>query len=142
MPQLESQYFLSQIFWFVICFTIIYLTIRERYIPKVKEILKKREEKQDLENYKLKKAEDEINAIAEKNIIERKNLALRYNQIINETRTKIAKKREKELLNIEKKVIDLNANSAQLVKNFQEQYSDDSAKISQSIKEKILNKLS
>ena len=66
MPQFESQYFLSQIFWFVICFTIIYLTISKIYIPKIKEIIKKREEKENLENYTIKKAEEEIDAIAEK----------------------------------------------------------------------------
>jgi F-type H+-transporting ATPase subunit b len=142
MPQFESQYFISQIFWFVICFVTIYFTVSKIYIPKIKEILQKREEKKSLGNLALKNIEEEIRLIEEKNSLEKQILAKKYNKILNDARNEAAQKRDKELVDLEKKIINLNSDAAHLIKNFQDKSQDYSSKVVTTIKKKILNKLS
>ena len=45
MPQLDSKYWLSQSFWLIVIFTILYLTLSKFFIPKIKDNLDSRERK-------------------------------------------------------------------------------------------------
>ena len=45
MPQLDSTYWLSQSFWLILIFTILYLILSKFFIPKIKDNLDNREKK-------------------------------------------------------------------------------------------------
>ena len=52
MPQLDPTYWASQVFWLILVFTILYVSISKFYLPKIKDNLDNRENKikEDLEN--------------------------------------------------------------------------------------------
>ena len=45
MPQLDPTYWASQIFWLILTFTILYISISKFYLPKIKKNLDDRESK-------------------------------------------------------------------------------------------------
>ena len=52
MPQLDPKYWASQAFWFILTFTILYISISKFYLPKIKNNLDNRENriKDDLDD--------------------------------------------------------------------------------------------
>ena len=45
MPQLDSKYWLSQSFWLILIFLLLYLSLSKFFIPKIKDNLDDREKK-------------------------------------------------------------------------------------------------
>ena len=45
MPQLDPTYWASQVFWLILIFTLLYLTLSKMFIPKIKESIDDRENK-------------------------------------------------------------------------------------------------
>ena len=45
MPQLDPTYWASQVFWLILIFTILYISIANFYLPKIKNNLNDRENK-------------------------------------------------------------------------------------------------
>lgn len=43
LPQLDSTYFVSQLFWLVVCFAILILLFKMVFIPRMNSVLKKRD---------------------------------------------------------------------------------------------------
>ena len=62
MPQLDPEYWPSQIFWLVIIFITIYILISKIFIPKIKGSIDMREDKirKDLEEAKTFKEQAEL----------------------------------------------------------------------------------
>ena len=141
MPQFESQYFVSQIFWFLVCFIIIYIAVSRVYIPKISNLIKKREEKHKREELMLKKTEDELNSIKQINEQERLKLSKSYNQIIKEARDTASRNRSNELSKFAKKSKEMSDELENSVKKFHEEYKDYSLRLTSIVKQKILNKL-
>ena len=52
MPQLDPTYWASQVFWLIVVFTILYISVAKFYLPKIKSNLDNRENKikEDLES--------------------------------------------------------------------------------------------
>ena len=69
MPQLDSKYWLSQSFWLILIFTILYLTLSKFFIPKIKDNLDSRERKikENLDSAK------ELSELSEKKNLDYKN---------------------------------------------------------------------
>ena len=44
MPQLNTEYFASQIFWLVVSFIILYLVMAEYALPKIANVIETRED--------------------------------------------------------------------------------------------------
>ena len=80
MPQLDPEYWASQVFWLIIIFLSIYVLIGKIFIPKIKSNIDMREDKirKDLEEAKLFKEE------AEKKLKE-------YNEVITEAKMNVKK---------------------------------------------------
>ena len=92
MPQLDSKYWLSQSFWLILIFSLLYLSISKFFIPKIKDNLDNRE----------KKIKDNLN--------EAKSLS--------ELAEEKYQKYEKEMLNAKKEVVKIASESKkQLEKN-------------------------
>jgi F-type H+-transporting ATPase subunit b len=62
MPQLDPTYWASQVFWLIVVFTILYISIAKFYLPKIKNNLDNRENKikEDLDSAKKSKDLSEI----------------------------------------------------------------------------------
>ena len=89
MPQLNPEFWVSQIFWLVLTFGVLYLVLSKAVLPKISNNLETRKS-QILENIETaeKQREESENKIKEfeKIILENKNKAKNY---LNETRKKI-----------------------------------------------------
>ena len=94
MPQLDSKYWLSQTFWLLLIFTILYFSIANFFIPKMRDNLDNREKKikGDLDEAK------ELAQLAEKKILD-------YKKEIS-----IAKKEVAKILSDSKKQLEKNIN--------------------------------
>ena len=100
MPQLNPEFFLSQIFWLVICFTFLLVFLWKVSLPRINEVLSKRENKinDDLSSAK------KLQATAEE-------LQKKIDYSLEDSRAKVEKhiKKSIDLLNeeIQKKILEL-----------------------------------
>jgi len=126
MPQLNPEFWFSQIFWLVVTFGILYLVLSKLILPKISSNLESRKS-QILENIEAaeKQRIDSENKIKEfeKIILDSKNKAKNY---LNEARKKlsedISKKREtlekeinEEIKIAEKEIVELRNNAPQKI---------------------------
>ena len=141
MPQFESQYFISQIFWFSICFAIIYFTVSKIYLPKIKSILQQRSkenygEQSDLDNLKieienLKKSEQKL----------RDDSAEKYKNITDKISLKIKYIKEKSDEDAIKNISSLNKKATTVINKFLENQSPQNKIIIDKLKNNISKKL-
>ena len=122
MPQLNPEYWVSQIFWLVIIFSFLYIFLSKIILPKISETLEKRklqisDNLEQAEKYK----EDTQNKINEyeKILIEAKKEAKsimneakkKIDSDINFKKDKLEKEIEKEISDAEKEINELKNNS-------------------------------
>ena len=131
MPQLDPKYWVSQAFWLILVFVILYISLSKFYLPKIKSNLDNRENKikEDLENAnkfkeqseaKLKeyglildKAKKEVNKIH----FDSKNA---LDKDIQSKKEVIEKEIEKEILKAQKEISELKKNSISSIQNISE----------------------
>ena len=122
MPQLDPTYWVSQAFWLILVFTILYISIAKFYLPKIKNNLDNRENRikddlddankfKELSESKLKEYE-KILEDAKKEVtkihIESKST---LDKNIQTKKQSIEKEIEKEILKAQKEISDLKKNS-------------------------------
>ena len=122
MPQLDPKYWASQAFWLILVFTILYISIANFYLPKIKNNLNNRENriKDDLEDANKFKELSESKLKEYEKILEnaRKEVIKIHieskNTLDKDIKTKketIEKEIEKEILKAQKEISDLKKNS-------------------------------
>ena len=115
MPQLDPEYWLSQVFWLIIIFLTIYILISKIFIPKIKGSIDMREDKirKDLEEAKTFREQAELklkeyNSLMETAKIDVKKIISKSRQKLNEDmrikREDAQKKIDAEILNAETEI--------------------------------------
>ncbi len=134
MPQLDSKYWVSQSFWLILIFLILYLSLSKFFIPKIKDNLDDRENKikENLEEAK------EFSELAEKKnldyIKEISNAKKEVLKIITESKKQLDKnisqkkiefdkELEKEINKVEKEITVLKQNSKNSINKIAEEVS-------------------
>ena len=123
MPQLDPEYWPSQVFWLVIIFIIIYILISKIFIPKIKGSIDMREDKirKDLEEAKTFKEQAELklkeyNSLMEAAKLDVKKIISKSRQKLNNDmqikREEIQKKIDGEISNAEKEIKKLKNDSS------------------------------
>ena len=122
MPQLDPTYWASQIFWLILVFSILYLSISKLYLPKIKDNLESRENKikedlesankfKDLSEEKLKQYEiilgDAKKEVAKIHLETKKSL----NKNIQLKKEAMEKEIDSEINKAQKEIIELKKNS-------------------------------
>ena len=122
MPQLDPTYWASQIFWLILVFSILYLSISKLYLPKIKDNLESRENKikedlesankfKDLSEEKLKEYEiilgDAKKEVAKIHLETKKSL----NKNIQLKKEAMEKEIDSEINKAQKEIIELKKNS-------------------------------
>ena len=104
MPQLDPEFWFSQIFWLIITFGLLFIVLSKLILPKISENLETRKS-EILENISTaeKQREESENKIKEyeKIILDSKNEAKNY---FNKAREKILKDVDKKRENLEKEI--------------------------------------
>ena len=115
MPQLDPEYWPSQVFWLIIIFLTIYILISKIFIPKIKGSIDMREDKirKDLEEAKTFREQAELklkeyNSLMETAKIDVKKIISKSRQKLNEDmrikREDAQKKIDTEILNAETEI--------------------------------------
>ena len=150
MPQLNPEYWVSQIFWLIIVFASLYIVLSQIILPKISESLETRKSQvlQHLEQAEKFKEESEKKIQEYDNILnEAKNQAKKImnesrkkiNQNISEKKNQINKEIEKEIYAAEEEIKILKKNS---INNINKIAIETSTEIVKSIMEVELNKSS
>ena len=122
MPQLDPKYWVSQAFWLILIFSILYVSIAKFYLPKIKNNLDNRENriKDDLEDANKFKELSETKLYEYEKIMEdaKKKIAKIHIQSKNTLdkdiklkKEAIEKEIEKEIIKAQKEISDLKKNS-------------------------------
>ena len=131
MPQLDPEYWPSQIFWLIIIFLTIYILISKIFIPKIKGSIDMREDKirKDLEEAKTFKEQAELklneyNGLMETAKIDVNKIISKSRQKLNEDmqikRDEAQKKIDKEILNAETEIKKFKKDSFNKIKSISE----------------------
>ena len=128
MPQLDPTYWVSQAFWLILIFSILYISISRFYLPKIKNNLDDRENKikEDLENANKFKEESEAKIKEYELILE--NAKKEVNKIhfeskksldkdIQSKKDAMEKEIEKEVAKAQIDIIELKKNSITTIQN-------------------------
>ena len=127
MPQLDPTYWLSQAFWLILVFSILYISISKFYLPKIKDNLDNRENKikEDLENANKFKEQSEAKMKEYEIILE--NAKKEVHKIHFESKNLLDKdiqskkeKMEKEIVKAQKEILELKKNSITSIQSISE----------------------
>ena len=147
MPQLDSKYWLSQSFWLILIFLLLYLSLSKFFIPKIKDNLDDREKKikdnldeakeiSELAEKKNLDYENEISAAKKEvaKIVSESKKQLDKN--ISQKKDQFEKELDKEIKKAEKEILDLKKGSSKSINLIAE---ETSAKIIENITGDKLN---
>tara|TARA_B100000586_G_scaffold61834_1_gene42706 strand:- start:1713 stop:2294 length:582 start_codon:yes stop_codon:yes gene_type:complete len=141
MPQLNPEFWFSQTFWLILVFTILYLIIWKRILPKITDNLENRKKtiSTDLEEAQnLKKLAEERYKEYKKLINDAKNEA---GKIISESKLKLDQDLNNKKMEIQKE-IDREINEAEKeIKNFKKKSLESVSKISKEISSEVIKKI-
>ena len=128
MPQLDPKYWASQAFWLILIFSILYISINNFFLPKIKKNLEDRENKikedldeaNKLKNLSEKKIQeyeiilDNSKKEVVKILLESKN---KLNKDIQNKKNSMEKEIEKEISKAQKEILELKNNSINSINN-------------------------
>ena len=131
MPQLDPTYWISQAFWLILVFSILYISISKLYLPKIKNNLETRENKikEDLESANQFKDQSEskikeYEAIIENAKKEVSKIHFESKQILDKDikskKDTMEKEIEKEIITAQKEIIELKKNSVSSIQKISE----------------------
>jgi F-type H+-transporting ATPase subunit b len=131
MPQLDPTYWASQVFWLILVFSILYISISKFYLPKIKNNLDNRENKikEDLENAnKYKELSEKKFKDYELILDNAKKEVLKIHfesksaldKDIQSKKDTMEKEIEKEILKAQKEILELKKNSISSIQNISE----------------------
>ena len=121
MPQLNPEFFISQLFWLVVTFSFLLIFLWRISLPRIGSVLDKRQRKisEDLATAKKLQAEAEnIQEEIDSQLVQARSQA---NDIIKKTSNSLQNKAEEELENLDKELdLKINDSSKTIEKNKQE----------------------
>ena len=134
MPQLDSKYWISQSFWLILIFSLLYILLSKFFIPKIKENLDDREKKikENLDNAKNLSDMAEQKALDyEKEILKAKKEVIKIlseakkqmEKNINQKKAIFDKEIEKEISKVENEIQNLKKNSNKAINQIAEEIS-------------------
>ncbi len=142
MPQLDITTYSSQIFWFAICFTILYIFVSKIISPRIAEILKIRRSVIDQDNREANDLDDKIAALEAKTAELRKNATSKYQSVVDMAVKEANSQREKTLNELKTNFENITSKSrneiSEFVKNSQQKIGESISKLSADIKKVIL----
>jgi F-type H+-transporting ATPase subunit b len=143
MPQFDFTTYSSQIFWFAICFCILYFAVSYIITPRIRSILEQRKKVISSDLSSTADLKTQIEELKSLNFKINQDSAQSYHQKIEATTQKIQQHRQDTITNL-KKTLEENSKKSQLqlqdlIKKSQEQSVAVIDEISKFIKSKILN---
>ncbi|MBP7709592.1 MAG: hypothetical protein KA100_00795 [Rickettsiales bacterium] len=143
MPQLDTTQYSSQLFWFLLCFAVLYIFASRIILPRIRNILSERKNVIDADLSSAANLDDKLYALQNKTDALRKDASQKYQTKLEEVAKDAASKREKMLSELKEKIEQITEKSRSELKDFiakSRAESDVAIKnLSQKIKEKLFN---
>jgi F-type H+-transporting ATPase subunit b len=142
MPQLDPTYWASQVFWLILIFTLLYLTLSKMFIPKIKESIDDRENKikDDLDE------SQELKNLAEQKLREYEvtieNAKKEVQKIIFESKNKLSIEIQNKKKKIEKEIEQEVRNAEQEIRSLKKESIENISSISEEIASKVIEMVS
>ena len=124
LPQLDLTHYSSQIFWLVVCAVVLIVAMRKVFIPRMNDIIKRREKAIVSGAEKLKELERVRDELMQKIQAQREEKAREYETMLN-------KENEKYNAVLTENLIKLKIGHYQMVKKLKEQYKEEITKITE-----------
>ena len=141
MPQFNAKSFNSQLFWLIITFTILYVTITYLILPRIRENIRLRKNKiaNDIERAESIKLEvEKMISLSNTKFEEAKNQA---QKIIKETLIKSTKEYNNQIDNIKKQIANMQIENEREIAQYKKNLEKDIENTAISLCATILNKL-
>jgi len=141
MPQFNAKSFNSQLFWLIITFTILYVTITYLILPRIRENIRLRKNKiaNDIERAESIKLEvEKMISLSNTKFEEAKNQA---QKIIKETLIKSTKEYNNQIDNIKKQIANMQIENEREIAQYKKNLEKDIEKTAISLCAIVLNKL-
>jgi F-type H+-transporting ATPase subunit b len=143
MPQLDTSQYGSQLFWFFLCFAVLYIFASRIILPRIRNILNERKNVIDADLSSAASLDDKIYTLQQKTDSLRKDASQKYQIKLDEVSKDASVKREKMLLELKEKIEQITEKSRSELKDFiAKSHAESEAAIknlSQKIKEKLFN---
>jgi F-type H+-transporting ATPase subunit b len=144
MPQFDITTYSSQVFWFAICFSLLYFFVSKIILPRISEIIKSRKSVIDKDLSLANKIETEIANLQNEIDALKTHASSSYQGKIEETSKSLAKERENAIENLKNKIeIDIKKSQSD-IKEFlatsRQRSSNLISDITEKLKTKILTK--
>lgn len=143
MPQFDFTTYYSQIFWFSICFAILYLSVALVILPRIRGIIEARRSVVNADKNSAKKIEKQVEDLDQKANQIKAEASNNYDSKLEEVSKNIIKERDQVLTNLKSDLDEKAKKSRQEIKAFvsqsEERISQAISSITQNIKSKILS---
>jgi F-type H+-transporting ATPase subunit b len=141
MPQFDITHYSSQIFWFLLCFLVLYIFTSRIILPRITNILKSRKSVIDAELSSTAELDEKIHQLQIKTDNLRKEAGQKYQSKLEETSKEAAKQRDKMIEEFKEKFEEITKKSRQELKNFVDKSNSESEVVIKNLAQKISNKL-
>ena len=141
MHQFDISQFSSQIFWLLICFSVIYLLAKKLFMPKMEKIIGNRADKIEHLRLETEKLNQKLSDINEKIESVRKDSIIKYSNIIADPKSKSNENRINFIKKNQEQISVLQNESNSLTQNILQDYSENSEVIIENLVRQISDKL-
>ena len=141
MPQLDFTTYSSQIFWFILCFSILYLSTHFIILPRVRSILSKRHDLIENDKNLAEEINQQIDLINNEGQENLQKANLEYLQKIEEITKKSHQERDKSMVELKHKIELKVKESRDEIKKFVDDSKASNTKIIQDLVQIIKNKI-
>ena len=141
MHQFDISQFSSQIFWLLICFSVIYLLAKKLFMPKMEKIIGNRADKIEHLRLETEKLNQKLSDINEKIESVRKDSIIKYSNIIADAKSKSNENRINFIKKNQEQISVLQNESNSLTQNILQDYSENSEVIIENLVRQISDKL-
>lgn len=141
MPQFDITTFSSQIFWFAICFFVLYFFLSKILLPRIREIVENRKNVIDSDLTDARTLESEIAALKNKSADMMREAELSYRKKIEESAKQASDHKEKEIERFKIDSKNATKKSKKQVAELIEKSKNDVKKLSQDLASSIEKKI-
>lgn len=141
MPQFDITHYNSQIFWFLLCFLVLYIFTSRIILPRITNILGSRKTVIDADLSEAEKLDEKIHELRVKSDDLKKNASEKYQAKLEETAKEAGKQREKMIEEFKEKFDEITKKSRAELKNFVEKSNSESEVAVKNLTAQISNKL-
>jgi F-type H+-transporting ATPase subunit b len=141
MPQFDLTHYGSQIFWFSLCFAILYFFVSAIILPRITSILQNRKNVINADLSSADALDKKIDQLQIETENLRKEAAQKYQVRLEEVAKNAAKQREKMIEEFKEKFEKITHNSRQELRKFIEQSNSQSEFLATDLAQKITAKL-